>query len=659
LILLSVYFCGYSIGVSGIADVRFLLLDRHDLVNSLVYAANHNVWIINASFNYEYLDGSPAPYNSAHSAAISNYNGLLICAASNENINNDITPRYPTNYSDKNNVISVGAIKEDGNRWSGSNYGENSVSIFAPGEFILTTTPHNAYTSTICCGTSMAAPHVTGTAALMLNYVRSKSTNMSTAEISAHIKSVIIDTATKYTALSGLCVSGGRLNAQKCLERVSIRTRAFSGFGYSGSTYYWNGKVDMTVGEAMDCNVNSSNIMVFTASTKLSFLLSTNSYRNAWNTISGTVSFQLKNSAGEITQIGGNDEHVSTVTVPKVNPVSLGNTSFTINTSSLSNDTYTLTLTSKLKRSSWTDTDTKTYKFIVDRPAACVDEGTLITLADGSQVAIENLTGDENLLVWNLETGSFDIAPMMFIDSDPYTEYEIIHAYFSDGTEVKVIDEHAFWDIDLNKYVFFRDDADKYIGHWYNKQSEDSNGNMTYTAVQLIDVVIYNEYTTAWSPVTYGHLCFYVNGMLSMPGATEGLINIFNVNAETMKIDEVAYQSDVEEYGLFTYEEFSENHYIPEVVFDAFNIQYFKISMGKGLLDWETIEFLINRYSTFFDMEETDVDSNQSSDSENINNDDYNHGGNGNHCGHHNHNGRHNNNHRNGCSRRNGYYYNR
>ena len=50
---------------------------------------------------------------------------------------------------------------------------------------------------------------------------------------------------------------------------------------------------------------------------------------------------------------------------------------------------------------------------------------------------------------------------------------------------------------------------------------------MTWTKVQLINVEVKKEITTAYSPVTYGHLCYYVNGMLSMPGATEGLINIF------------------------------------------------------------------------------------------------------------------------------------
>ncbi len=224
----------------------------------------------------------------------------------------------------------------------------------------------------------------------------------------------------------------------------------------------------------------------------------------------------------------------------------------------------------------------------------------MITLADGTHVAVEDLTGEEELLVWNLLTGQFDSAPILFVDSDPYRTYEITHLFFSDGTEVKVIDEHAFWDIDLNKYVFIRNDAARYIGHWFSKQDEDSLGNMVRTTVQLVDVQVYEEQTTAWSPVTYGHLCFYVNDMLSMPGATEGLINIFDVDATTMTYDAVAFAADVAEYGLFTYEEFAALIPVPEVVFDAFNGQYLKISIGKGLITLAQIAFLINRYSVFF-----------------------------------------------------------
>ena len=202
------------------------------------------------------------------------------------------------------------------------------------------------------------------------------------------------------------------------------------------------------------------------------------------------------------------------------------------------------------------------------------------------------------MLVWNLETGSFDTAPIVFIDSDAECEYEIINLIFSDGTEVKVISEHAFWDYDLNEYVYLDRYAGKYIGHWFNKQTTDDDGNFANTAVQLTDVVITYEVTSAYSPVTYSHLCYYVNGMLSMPGGISGLFNIFEVDPDTMMYDREAMEADIAEYGLFTYEDFE--GLISEEVFEAFNGKYLKVAIGKGILTWDDIFYLVERYSQFF-----------------------------------------------------------
>ena len=229
----------------------------------------------------------------------------------------------------------------------------------------------------------------------------------------------------------------------------------------------------------------------------------------------------------------------------------------------------------------------------------CIAAGTLITLADGTQKAVEDLTGNEMLLVWNLNTGTFDTAPILFIDSDPAEVYKVINLSFSDGTTVKTIYEHGFWDYNLNKYVYLDKDAAQYIGHWFNKLSTDESGNSVSEKVQLVNVVIQDEYTTAWSPVTYSHLCYYVNGMLSMPGGIEGMFNIFEVDAETMKYDEVQMQADIAQYGLFTYEEFAEIFPVSEEVFEAFNGQYLKVAMGKGLIDAEGLQVLIERYAEF------------------------------------------------------------
>lgn len=233
---------------------------------------------------------------------------------------------------------------------------------------------------------------------------------------------------------------------------------------------------------------------------------------------------------------------------------------------------------------------------------ACIADGTLITLADGRQVAVETLKGDEYLLVWNMFTGKFDVAPILFIDKEDAKEYQVINLYFSDGTCVKVISEHGFWDFDLNEYVFLRADAAKYIGHSFNKQSFDADGNMVYQKVKLVNVEVTTEFTSAWSPVTYSHLCYYVNGMLSMPGATTGLINIFDVDPETMRIDETGYLRDIENYGLFTYEEFAGMYPIPQEIFDAFGGKYLKVAFGKGLITPQELGTLIERYSEFWEI---------------------------------------------------------
>ena len=88
--------------------------------------------------------------------------------------------------------------------------------------------------------------------------------------------------------------------------------------------------------------------------------------------------------------------------------------------------------------------------------------------------------------------------------------------------------------------------------------------------------------------------------MLSVPGGIDGLFNIFDVDPDTLTIDEEAYASDIAEYGLYTYEEFSEIFPVGEEVFEAFNGKYLKGAVGKGLITPDRIGEQIERYSEFF-----------------------------------------------------------
>jgi subtilisin family serine protease len=128
-------------------------------------------------------------------------------AAGNSGRNNDITPTYPCSY-DLQNLICVAASTTDDAKASFSNYGEKSVDLVAPGIGVVSTTLDQGYLS--LSGTSMAAPHVAGVAALI--WARAPWASV------ADVRWALLSSVDRIDALSGTTVTGGRLNARRALE---------------------------------------------------------------------------------------------------------------------------------------------------------------------------------------------------------------------------------------------------------------------------------------------------------------------------------------------------------------------------------------------------------------------------------------------------------
>jgi len=131
---------------------------------------------------------------------------LFVAAAGNSSRNTDLFPHYPSSYATPN-MISVAATDNRDERAYFSNYGSTSVHLGAPGMDVLSTIPGGGYY--YLSGTSMATPHVSGVAALVL----ANTPGLTTAEV----KSAILDNTDPIPSLSGITITGGRLNAARAL----------------------------------------------------------------------------------------------------------------------------------------------------------------------------------------------------------------------------------------------------------------------------------------------------------------------------------------------------------------------------------------------------------------------------------------------------------
>ncbi|WP_210493664.1 S8 family serine peptidase [Patulibacter sp. SYSU D01012] len=216
-----------GVGVAGVAPQATVLPLRVlgddgtgtdlDVAEAFDLAGRLGVPVVNASL------GSAGRSRAQEQAIAAHPRTLYVVSAGNggdDQVGDDIdaTPTYPC-ASTADNVLCVGATDQDDARTAFSNFGRHGVDLFAPGQMIASTWHRDAelcpgsddcyaYSS----GTSMAAPHVAGVAAL----VRSAAPGISAAKL----KAALMDTGDARPALAAISVSGRRVNADAAVHAV-------------------------------------------------------------------------------------------------------------------------------------------------------------------------------------------------------------------------------------------------------------------------------------------------------------------------------------------------------------------------------------------------------------------------------------------------------
>ncbi|MBT8227855.1 MAG: S8 family serine peptidase [Dactylosporangium sp.] len=189
------------------------------------YAADQGAKIVNASFGTS--PGTPREAVAALEDAITYARSkgvVVVTAAGNNGVDTDARPVWPADLP-LDNIISVGASTAEEKPASFSNTGATSVDLFAPGHYIASTVDGGGYSA--MQGTSMATPHVTAAAALVL----SQTPTMSPVEV----RDRLLGTVDQTEAYRDIAVSGGRLNADRALDepaspKVSVEAASFDEF---------------------------------------------------------------------------------------------------------------------------------------------------------------------------------------------------------------------------------------------------------------------------------------------------------------------------------------------------------------------------------------------------------------------------------------------
>lgn len=243
----------FGFGISRVAGSNeYIYTNVEHVVSAFNHATLNNIRIMNCSFGY-------VLYDSAMFAAMYNYPGLIVCGAGNDGSNNDTTPFYPASF-DLDNIISVGAIDINNNKWTYSNHGKTSVDVFAPGVDIKSTSKNNTYK--VDSGTSYAAPFVSGLAAMLLSIEDETPAGDLTA---LEIKGLIMDSAVCNSNLEDYCVTESIINAEEAVSYALeyIRTYTYSQYD---STYHvvMTGYGDEYLEEHLYVPVTSSGGMIST-----------------------------------------------------------------------------------------------------------------------------------------------------------------------------------------------------------------------------------------------------------------------------------------------------------------------------------------------------------------------------------------------------------
>lgn len=236
------------------------------------------------------------------------------------------------------------------------------------------------------------------------------------------------------------------------------------------------------------------------------------------------------------------------------------------------------------------------YDTIVQQDSgSCITGDTKVKLADGKEIPVSELKEDDIIQAWDFDKGCIISVPLtVFFRRKFHNGADVIRVDFEDGSNVGVIKEHLFFDLDEKKFVAVNADSQDFIGHAFAKVNDTG---------KVIPVKVKAIYSDGKVKDTYAPQCekclnFIAEGFITGNDGQLGLCNRFDFDTQNMTYDMDKKNADLKKFGLLDYDKLKD--IVSREFFNSNHIEEFSVSIGKGLISEQELREYLSMYAMFY-----------------------------------------------------------
>lgn len=229
--------------------------------------------------------------------------------------------------------------------------------------------------------------------------------------------------------------------------------------------------------------------------------------------------------------------------------------------------------------------------------STCFSKNTYIKISNDSYIPVSKLKLNDEVKVFNQYTGKIENANLYLIVKHQPSIQSFIRLNFSHKISIEIIGNHELFSTTFNKYLEINPaNVKDFVGTEFLYTA-----NNQVRKCKLLSYKINEKEDISYTIVTKNHLNVIANKLVTLTPNLQGTNSYFKLN-KNHTINKKSFNSDIEKYGLFEYDEWSS--IMSKDLFEAFNIKYFKISFAKGLANKETICNYVKYLNSLFEKNE-------------------------------------------------------